>query len=113
MKVWESMVNCFVIDLHLFYPFQMQEKIETLEKSLSHVVHEFESERVALVEKHRIATESATVEISKLQRTVDLKTKEMNKVKKLAKNILDQRTEMERFFLEALEHVKLEIAANR
>lgn len=44
---------------------------------------------------------------------MDLKTKEMNKVKRLARNILEQRTEIERFFLEALEHVKKEIAANQ
>ena len=91
----------------------MQEKIETLEKSLSHVVHEFETEQTALLQRAKIENESATNEIKKLQRTLELKTKEKAKIKKLAKNILDQRTEMERFFLEALEHVKLEIAANR
>ena len=91
----------------------MQEKIETLEKSLSHVVNEFESEQKAIVAQSHIENESATNEIKKLQRTLELKTREAAKIKKLAKNILDQRTEMERFFLEALEHVKLEIAANR
>ena len=91
----------------------MQEKVETLEKSLSHVVREFETENVTQKEKTRIANESSTVEIAKLQRIVDLKTKEMNNVKRLAKNILEQRTEMERFFLDALEQVKLEIAGNR
>lgn len=93
--------------------FQLQDKVETLEKSLSHVVREFETEHLNLKEKARIANESSTVEIAKLMRIVDLKTKEMNKVKRLAKNILDQRTEMERFFLEALEQVKMEIASNR
>ena len=91
----------------------MQEKIETLEKSLSHVVHEFETEQTSLMQMSQIKNESATNEIKKLQRTLEMKTKETTKIKKLAKNILDQRTEMERFFLEALEHVKLEIAANR
>ena len=91
----------------------MQGKIETLEKSLSHVVNEFETEQKGLVERAHVENESATNEIKKLQRTLELKTKEATKIKKLAKNILDQRTEMERFFLEALEHVKLEIASNR
>lgn len=93
--------------------FQLHEKVETLEKSLSHVVREFETELVSQKDVARIENDSSFVEISKLQRVVDLKTKEMNRVKKLAKNILEQRTEMERFFLEALEQVKLEIAANR
>ena len=37
----------------------------------------------------------------------------MGRVKKLAREILDQRTEMERFFLEALEQVRKEITANQ
>lgn len=77
------------------------------------MVREFDTERRALSTKSKIQNESTSVELCKLQRTVDLKTREMNKVKRLAKNILDQRTEMERFFLEALEQVKNEIAANR
>lgn len=87
--------------------------METLEKSLSHVICEFDREKEDLIRKAQIENDSARNEIAKLQRTVEMKTKEMNKVKRLAKNILDQRTEIERFFLESLEHVKLEIAANR
>ncbi|XP_006815796.1 basal body-orientation factor 1-like [Saccoglossus kowalevskii] len=92
---------------------ELQEKVRTLEKSLSHVVREFETEREIILKKTDIETEASRVEIAKLLRTVDMKTKEMNKVKKLAKNILDQRTQVERYFLEALEQVKLEIVANR
>ena len=91
----------------------MQEKVLTLEKSLSHVVREFETESKAVTERSRIENESSKVEISKLQRIIELKSKEMSKVKRLAKNILEQRTELERFFIESLEHVKLEIAANQ
>lgn len=91
----------------------MQDRVQTLEKSLNHVVSEFETEQMSTIEKTKTETESARVEIIKLQRTIDLKTKEMNKVKKLAKNILDQRSEIERFFLESLEYVKKEIVANR
>lgn len=42
-----------------------------------------------------------------------MKTKEMNKVKKLAKNILEQRTDIERFFLDSLDFVKKQIVTNR
>ena len=87
--------------------------METLEKSLSHIVHEFEIERKSLVERNRIENQSSKIEMSKMQRMLELKSREMNRVKKLARNILGQRTEMERFFLEALEHVKTEISANR
>lgn len=92
---------------------QLNEKVQILEKSLSHVVREFEVERKAIVHKAEIERDAAKVEIVKLQRVIELKTREMNKVKRLAKNILDERTELERFFLQSLDQVKAEIAANR
>ena len=91
----------------------MQEKVETLETALSHMVHEFDTEHKSLQERSCTENESARIEIAKLQRTLDLKTKEMIRVKKLAKNILDQRTEVEQFFLDALEKVKTEVLTNR
>lgn len=93
--------------------FQFTEKVSTLEQSLSHMAREFNTEKKAIVEKFSIETEASKIELAKLQRIIELKTKEMNKVKRLAKNILDQRTELERFFLEALDTVKSEIAANQ
>lgn len=76
-------------------------------------MREFEAEQSALVAKTNDEMEWSRTEITKLQRVVQLKTKEMNKVKKLARNILDQRTEVERFFLDALDQVKKEIIAHR
>lgn len=92
---------------------ELQEKVKTLEKSLSHVVREFETERASLVQKSEYETRSCRAEISRLQRIMELKTKEMNRVKRLAKTILDQRTEVEQFFLDSLEYVKNEIIRNR
>ncbi|XP_078590461.1 basal body-orientation factor 1-like isoform X2 [Branchiostoma floridae x Branchiostoma japonicum] len=92
---------------------ELQQKVESLERSLSHVVQEFETERGAIFTQTMVETESSRVEIAKLQRVLDMKDREMRKVKKLARNILDQRTEVERFFLDSLEYVKQEIAANR
>jgi len=87
--------------------------VQLLEQSLGHAAREFEVEQGALVAKTNDEMESSRTEIAKLQRVIELKTKEMNKVKKLARNILDQRTEVERFFLEALDQVKKEIIAHR
>lgn len=87
--------------------------MSTLEHSLSHMAREFNTEKRAIIEKYRIEAEASKIELAKLQRVIELKTKEMNKVKRLAKNILDQRTELERFFLDALDQVKHEIAANQ
>ncbi|KAJ8045051.1 Basal body-orientation factor 1 [Holothuria leucospilota] len=92
---------------------ELQEKVQSLETALSHMVQEFEREQEITKSQAEIQTGSSKVEIAKLLRTVQLQNKEMNKVKKLAKTILDQRTEMEQFFLQSLEIVKKEIAANR
>ncbi|KAK6165338.1 hypothetical protein SNE40_022284 [Patella caerulea] len=92
---------------------EYEEKIETLEKSLSHVVREFESEKSRLQNDLETQTAAAKIELTKLQRVLEMKSREMSRVKKLAKTILDQRTQLERFFLESLEEVKIEIAANQ
>lgn len=54
-----------------------------------------------------------SAELVSLRRTCELQYREMNHIKSLAKCLLDQRTEMEEFFLSALTQVKKEIAANR
>ena len=80
---------------------------------MSHVVREFETERKSIVQQSDVKNEAGQVELVKLQRVIELKTREMNKVKRLAKNILDQRSELERFFLMSLDQVKAEVAANQ
>ena len=105
MSIWFSWKLCFLPKLN--------EKVSTLEHSLSHMAREFGTEKRAIVEKYRVESEASKIELVKLQRVIELKTKEMNKVKRLAKNILDQRTELERFFLDALDQVKREIGANQ
>ncbi len=52
-------------------------------------------------------------ELVGLQHRFELQSREMNHVKRLARRILEQRSEVEQFFLDALAHVKREIAANR
>lgn len=91
----------------------MQSKVEILEKSLSQVVREFETERNMLIEKNNTELESSRSEIEKLNKTLELKSKEMNKVKKLAKNILEQRSDIEKFFLDSLDYVKKQIIVTR
>lgn len=84
-----------------------------MEKSLSQVVREFEIERENVINKCKLETESSAIELDKMKRALELRSKEMNKVKKLAKNILEQRSDIERFFLDALEYVKKQIVINR
>ncbi|KAM5129708.1 basal body-orientation factor 1 [Mantella aurantiaca] len=56
---------------------------------------------------------AGSAELQKLQKLLEMKDREMKRVKKLAHNILQERTEVEHFFLEALERVKQEIKSSR
>nr|XP_002122599.1 basal body-orientation factor 1-like [Ciona intestinalis] len=91
----------------------LREKVEQLEKALSSMVHEFRDEKRAIEQRARMETVASGGEIQKLQRMLQIKDKEMNKVKVVAKNIVEQRTNVEIFFLSALEKVRTEIALNR
>lgn len=92
---------------------QLESKVELLEKGLSQMVREFEIERENLIRKCKNEIESNSAEVEYLRRGMDLKSKEMNKVKKLAKNILQQRADIEQFFLDSLDYVRKQITTNR
>ncbi|NXK54397.1 BBOF1 factor, partial [Chauna torquata] len=91
----------------------LQHKVEKLEMALCHMTREFETKTQKTQHQALIENEASMVEIKKLQQLLEMKDREMNRVKKLARNILNERTELERFFLDALEHVKQEIIASR
>uniref|UniRef100_A0A5F9CK25 Basal body-orientation factor 1 n=1 Tax=Oryctolagus cuniculus TaxID=9986 RepID=A0A5F9CK25_RABIT len=91
----------------------LQKKVVSLENALSCMTREFETEVLKLQQHAMIENQAGQVEIDKLQQLLQMKDKEMNRVKKLAKNILDERTEVERFFLDALHQVKQQILVNR
>ncbi|KFU99318.1 Coiled-coil domain-containing protein 176, partial [Pterocles gutturalis] len=90
----------------------LQRKVEKLEMALCRMS---ESVRETQKTQHQtlIENQASMVELKKLQQLLEMKDREMNRVKKLARNILNERTEVERFFLDALEHVKQEIISSR
>ncbi|XP_070106213.1 basal body-orientation factor 1 isoform X6 [Equus przewalskii] len=91
----------------------LQKKVVSLETALSCMTREFESEVLKLQQQAEIENQAGQVEIDKLQQLLQMKDREMNRVKKLAKNILDERTEVESFFLDALHQVKQQILFSR
>ncbi|XP_011926189.1 PREDICTED: basal body-orientation factor 1 isoform X1 [Cercocebus atys] len=91
----------------------LQKKVVNLETALGYMTKEFESEVLKLQQHAMIENQAGQVEIDKLQHLLQMKDREMNRVKKLAKNILDERTEVERFFLDALYQVKQQILISR
>ncbi|XP_051866421.1 basal body-orientation factor 1-like [Pristis pectinata] len=92
---------------------ELQTKVENLEKALGHMVAEFETAKQKMKQETDLKMATSQVEIARLGAVIKLKDKEMNRVKKLAKNILDQRTDVEMFFLQSLEEVRQQIAYSR
>ncbi|NWH47690.1 BBOF1 factor, partial [Fregata magnificens] len=91
----------------------LQRKVENLEIALCRMTRESVRETQKTQHQALIENQASMVEIKKLQQLLEMKDREMNRVKKLARNILNERTEVERFFLDALEHVKQEIISSR
>ncbi|XP_053457718.1 basal body-orientation factor 1 isoform X1 [Nycticebus coucang] len=91
----------------------LQKKVVSLETALNCMTREFETEILKLQQQTVTENQAGQVEINKLHQLLQMKDREMNRVKKLAKNILDERTEVERFFLDALHQVKQQILFSR
>ncbi|TPX62313.1 hypothetical protein PhCBS80983_g00426 [Powellomyces hirtus] len=88
-------------------------KIHSLEHTLSHVVREFTHERTLFSSLARTELDAVKSLAAKLQSSLSRKTKETRHIKRLAQHILDQRTDLEKFFMDALDHVRAEIREER
>ncbi len=86
----------------------LKTKIELLEKSLSQIVQDFEKEKELQKFQNEQIIKEQTEEIRTLRESIRLKTKEVKNLKALCQMILDQRSDIEQFFLESLEQVKEE-----
>ncbi|XP_028931174.1 basal body-orientation factor 1 isoform X1 [Ornithorhynchus anatinus] len=91
----------------------LQRKVASLETALGHVTREFETEIHDARQEARRRNREGRVEIDKLQYLLEVKDREMERVKRLARNVLDQRSDVETFFLEALQQVRREIQSSR
>ena len=84
-------------------------RIELLEKSLAQIVKDFEKEKELIKFKHEQALTQQAARLKSLQRTLALKASSLRSLRALAQLILDQRSDVEQFFLEALEQIKEEV----
>ncbi|CAI9567213.1 unnamed protein product, partial [Staurois parvus] len=91
---------------------ELQKTVQTLEHAV-----EMRMETEDRMQKKHLQiqgeNQAGGAELQKLQRLLEIKDREMNRIKKLAHNILQERTEVEHFFLEALEQVKQEIKSSQ
>uniref|UniRef100_A0A3Q2UK22 Basal body orientation factor 1 n=1 Tax=Fundulus heteroclitus TaxID=8078 RepID=A0A3Q2UK22_FUNHE len=87
-------------------------KVASLERALEEISRRLEQQEEK--EKRNLVTiQASQVELDKLQKLLAMKDKEMQRVKQLARTIVDKRKEAEEFFHEALDHVRQEIVASR
>lgn len=91
----------------------LREKVETLERSLNQMVMEFERDRQMSLAAANRDLQMQSQECERLNNILQLKCKELEQIKRLGRRILQQRSEVETFFLTALEEVRNEIAVNR
>lgn len=87
----------------------LKEKILVLEKSLQQIVYDFEKEKELLKFQHEQIIKDQREDITNLRESLRVRNKELKNVRALSQVMLNQRSEIEQFFLEALEQIKEEI----
>lgn len=87
----------------------LKEKIMVLEKSLQQIVYDFEKEKELLKFQHEAIINDQKEDIAKCRENLRAKNNELKNIRALAQVMLNQRSEIEQFFLEALEQIKEEI----
>ncbi|XP_049451672.1 basal body-orientation factor 1 [Epinephelus fuscoguttatus] len=92
---------------------KLRAKVASLEQALELKAGELDREEKKEKEKTLVSIQASQVELEKLQKVLSMRERELGHIKRLAKTIVQQRTELEQFFHEALAQVKQEIVASR
>ncbi|XP_051507897.1 basal body-orientation factor 1-like [Myxocyprinus asiaticus] len=91
----------------------LKTKVSTLEQALASMVAEFEWKKADIKQLAVVRTQASSVELDKLQKLLSIRERELSRVKRLARSVVEQRTDMEILFHEALNQVKQEILMER
>lgn len=92
---------------------KQEEKVAALEALLRDAGKKFGAEKQHLRRSLQASLEEQTLDAAGLRQMLRLKNRELAKLRKLAETVLEQRTEVEQFFLEALDDVKRRIREDR
>jgi len=84
----------------------LRERVEQLEKAQIMSIEKYKARTKELKGSISKELEDATLDAAGLRRLIMIKNKELRHMKTLAATILEQRSEMEQFFLDALAEVK-------
>ncbi len=85
----------------------------TLEQALASMVAEFEMEKADIKQRAAVRSQAGGVELDKLQKLLSIRDRELSRVKRTARSVVEQRSDMEVLFHEALNHVKQEMLMHR
>ncbi|KAM3134649.1 hypothetical protein pb186bvf_013291 [Paramecium bursaria] len=88
---------------------KLKEKVEYLKQYISNEVTKYTKEIECMKHQNNQKQQEQDRDIRNLKELLHQKTKEMKSVKALAQMILDQRSDIEQFFLQAIDQVKNEI----
>lgn len=89
------------------------QKVASLEKSLGQMMKDFEGERSALKTQSKEELDAAKVEQNGLRRLLKLKTRELNNIRRLAQEVVRQRSDVESFLIDSLSYVREQVADER
>ncbi|XP_062325958.1 basal body-orientation factor 1 isoform X2 [Osmerus eperlanus] len=92
---------------------RLKGKVSSLEQAMGLMAGEFERDKGTIQLHAQVSTQASQVELDKLQKLLAMREKEIARVKRLARGIVEQRSELESFFLEALSQVKQQIQTSR
>ena len=92
---------------------RLSNKVMALEEALASATNKFNEDTNVIKSTVAKELEEQTMDANGLRQLIGLKNKELSHIKKLAQTILDQRGEVEQFFLESLETVKEKIVGER
>ncbi|XP_067277217.1 basal body-orientation factor 1-like isoform X2 [Pseudorasbora parva] len=92
---------------------ELRAKVLTLEQALVSMVAEFERKKADIKQRAAVRTQASGVELDKLQKLLSARDRELSRLKRVARSVVEQCSDMEILFHEALNHVKQEMLTHR
>lgn len=92
---------------------ELRAKVNTLEQTLASMVAEFERKKAEIKQRTAVRTQSSGVELDKLQKLLSVRDRELSRLKRVARSVVEQCSDTEILFHEALNHVKQEMLMHR
>lgn len=88
-------------------------KLNELETVITNMVEEYSQEKTKMEDRLVLETSASKEELKRLEKIIQVKDQENNRIKIVARNIVEQRSDLETFFHQALAQVRNEIKASR